>query len=303
MVKMTNRKVSKQNWRTPLSFLLAVQERFGGISWDLAASLGEGVVPDERCFSPELDSLAQDWKDPRLGKVAWLNPPFADIDPWVKLASECRDLPRWTLVLVPASIGTRWYEKHVLGKAMVFGVGRMKFIGSEQQYPKDLMLIAYGYGVSGHGFFDWKKVAKQAAKLAVELSGGTVDPEVAGKELVKTINYVATALGKFAADAVELLRNMNLKLAPGEGVEDAFIRRSLETGNPGLLVGSLIVHLLRREGFEGDHLTRLGRRAIARMTPLVKEHTDVHELLHLTKGHVAEVVHNHANQFGAQRIR
>ena len=60
-------------------------------------------------------------------------------------------------MLVPASIGTNWYRDYIDGQMMVWGIPRIKFVGATQAYPKDLMLCAAGYGVQGHGFWDWRK--------------------------------------------------------------------------------------------------------------------------------------------------
>ncbi len=151
----------KQDWRTPPEFLEAVRRRFGPIGFDLAATKGHEVTGHAGlAFSPEMDSLSRDWSDPVLGgkiRVAWLNPPFANIRPWAAKCDSVRDLPRWTLMLVPASMGSHWWADHVLGKCFALGVPRMKFLGAEDPYPKDLALCCYGYGVSGTGFWDWRR--------------------------------------------------------------------------------------------------------------------------------------------------
>lgn len=151
----------KQDWRTPPEFLTAVTRRFGPIDFDLAATTTYEVSETGSHFSPEIDALSMRWD---LGvcdhpvRVAFLNPPFANIRPWAKkLDEECRLLPRWTLLLVPASMGSGWWRDHVLGKAMAFGIPRMAFVGADAMYPKDLALCAYGYGVHGTGYWDWRK--------------------------------------------------------------------------------------------------------------------------------------------------
>lgn len=150
---------TKQGHRTPPEFLRAVEARFGKIVFDLAATFGDQATgPNGPCWTPDHDSLTRNWGDQYHKGVHWLNPPYSNIRPWVaKLDSECRDLPRWTLCLVPASMGSKWWERHVLGKCFALGVTRMQFVGSTAPYPKDLALLCYGFGVSGHGFWDWKK--------------------------------------------------------------------------------------------------------------------------------------------------
>lgn len=157
MTKMPKQKPgnSRQDYGTPRDFLDAVERRYGMIGWDLAATTGNTVAPS--FFSPEQDSLKQSWSLPPRVSVAWLNPEFADIDPWAEKCESVRFLRRWTLLLVPASIGTGWYRDHVIGKAYVDGIPRLTFVGETTPYPKDLLLAAYGYGVSGHGYWDWRK--------------------------------------------------------------------------------------------------------------------------------------------------
>lgn len=153
---ITHRDPAKQGHRTPREFLDAVERRFGYIGWDLAAAPGHEVGPIGRSFTKEDNSLERDW-NMDIWTVVWLNPPFANIRPWVKkLDEECQHLPRWTLCLLPASMGSHWWSDHVLGKCIALGVTRMTFVGSTAPYPKDLALLCYGFGVSGHGFWDWR---------------------------------------------------------------------------------------------------------------------------------------------------
>ncbi len=162
----------KQTWRTPTEFLEAVRKRFGSIDFDLAATPGHQVTGErsDAFFSPEQDSLQQDWsvlltpaEEHRVARVAFLNPPFATLAPWAKKVAACRSLARWTIMLVPASMGSRWWADHVLGQTMVFGVPRIKFVGAESLYPKDLALVCAGFGVSGTGYWDWRKeIAEEA---------------------------------------------------------------------------------------------------------------------------------------------
>lgn len=156
---------SKQDYGTPREFLDAVERRFGLIGWDLAATVENRVVPD--FFSPEQDSLSQNWSLPSSVRVAWLNPEFADIDPWAAKCATVRLLRRWTLMLVPASVGAAWYENHVHDKAIVLGLRtRLTFVGETQPYPKDCILAAYGYGARGFDVWDWKASLAPAARVS-----------------------------------------------------------------------------------------------------------------------------------------
>lgn len=154
---ITKRDPSKQGHRTPREFLDAVERRFGSIGFDLAATDGHEVGRGGH-FSPEDDSLSCNWQAQIGASVVWLNPPFSNIRPWVrKLDEECQHLPRWTLCLIPASMGSLWWRDHVLGKCIALGIPRMAFVGSSAPFPKDLALLCYGFGVSGHGYWDWRE--------------------------------------------------------------------------------------------------------------------------------------------------
>lgn len=159
--------MSKQDYRTPPEFIDAVRRRFGPPGWDLAASHGDEIDLVAGYFTPETDSLAQCWRRlPSVCAVAWLNPPFRNIRPWVrKLDEECQYLRRWTLLLVPASMGSGWWREHVMGKCMVFGIPRLTFVGETAAYPKDLALCAYGYGVHGTGYWDWRSTLAESREL------------------------------------------------------------------------------------------------------------------------------------------
>lgn len=143
---------SRQTYGTPWEFIRAVTTRFGPLTWDLACSVENRKAPAG--FTVAEDSLRQPWG--LLTGNAWLNPEFDDISPWAhKMAEEMRYRAHLSLMLTPASIGTRWFSNHVKGKAFVLGIEpRLTFEGCEAPYPKDLMLSVYGYGF--HGFDTWR---------------------------------------------------------------------------------------------------------------------------------------------------
>lgn len=155
-----NKGRSKQDYATPAEFLMAVQDRFGRIYWDLAAHAENRVTDADRYYGPGSkhgeDSLAQDWSLLRLG-VLWLNPPFAHIAPWAAKCAKHRHDRTFTCMLVPASVGTNWYAEHVHGKALeLYLRPRIKFVGEPIGYPKDLALFVFGFGLSGAQPWDWR---------------------------------------------------------------------------------------------------------------------------------------------------
>lgn len=160
--------MTKQDYEAPPEFIAAIERRFGPIDIDLAARADNAKAPrwlghgaslwdpsDDIDGDPE-DSLSVNWSKLINVKVAYLNPPFLNMRPWAAQCAAVRFLPRWTLMLSPASIGCRWYRDHVHGKANVDGISRIKFLGTDAVYPKDLMLSAFGYGVAGWGCGLWR---------------------------------------------------------------------------------------------------------------------------------------------------
>ena len=143
---------SKQDYGTPREFLDAIEQRFGATTFDLAAHAENTTHPDY--FSPEVDSLAQDWT--QLAGNLWLNPPFGDIAPWAAKCAASAAPHRRIFMLTPASIGSNWFAAHVLGKALVLGLSpRMTFVGAPDPYPKDLMLSIFGE-FPGFGVWRWR---------------------------------------------------------------------------------------------------------------------------------------------------
>lgn len=151
-----NRHRSEQEVSTPWNFITACNNRFGPICFDLAASKQNAKCA--RFFSKEDDSLKQDWY--AIDGLCWLNPEFNDIPTWArKCAAEMRMGAR-ILFLTPASVSTNWFSEHVYGKAYVIALtGRLRFIGHENDYPKDMILSYYNAGITGFETWNWKAVA------------------------------------------------------------------------------------------------------------------------------------------------
>jgi phage N-6-adenine-methyltransferase len=137
---------SRQDYGTPRPFLDAVERRFGPIGCDLAANEVNHVNPFY--LGPGsghgYDSLARAWHVFAHVGLMWLNPPFADLDPWAaKCAAEQAKGAR-IVILAPAAVGSVWYTKHVEPNAYVFALRpRIRFVGATDDYPKDLILALF----------------------------------------------------------------------------------------------------------------------------------------------------------------
>lgn len=137
---------SKQDYQTPPDFLAAVEVRFGLLRADLAATYHNAAARPYLSIADDALDVETRWTigDPAR-RFAWLNPPFADITPWVAKARAEALRGASTLVLIPASLGANWWRDHVHGVAWVLGLnGRLTFVGAADPYPKDCALLVYG---------------------------------------------------------------------------------------------------------------------------------------------------------------
>jgi phage N-6-adenine-methyltransferase len=151
---------SRQDYGTPMPFLDAVEQRFGTIAWDLAATDENRVSVDY--FGPGSregeNALVEPWHTiaPAANGLLWLNPPFADLAPWAaKCAAEQAKGAR-IVMLAPAAVGSVWYAQHVEPNAYVFAVRpRLTFVGETAPYPKDL-IACYFAPERLRGFESWR---------------------------------------------------------------------------------------------------------------------------------------------------
>lgn len=146
---------SKQDYCTPPEFLEAVRvlKAIDDFDWDLAATAQNSVVPHNHHYNVMQNSLVQPWK---VGYGwNWLNPPFTNIHPWVERAYKqslmvhrTNQEGAQTMVLVPAGVGSLWFNDWVDRKCCVrFIRPRLTFVGSPDPYQKDLLLLEYGPNV------------------------------------------------------------------------------------------------------------------------------------------------------------
>lgn len=166
-----NRGGSRQDYSTPDDFIRAVERRFGPLAFDLAASAENKKAP--QFFDAAADALAQDWSPAALNvadwtrRWCWLNPPFANIEPWARKCAEAKDEGQHILFLVPAAVGSNWWARWVNGEAAVlFLNGRLSFDG-KNPYPKDCALCVYSQqSVPGYSVWDWRSELMRQMPLA-----------------------------------------------------------------------------------------------------------------------------------------
>jgi DNA (cytosine-5)-methyltransferase 1 len=142
---------SKQDYQTPPELLMAVQMRLcAPLVWDLAATRDNAVTGRFYSLEDGDDALqcpwAKDVYDVCGGHEgwAWLNPPFADIEPWAKKCTEQAAKGLNIAMLIPASVGANWWRYFVEPFAYALHLNpRVKFVGEAQGYPKDCSLLLY----------------------------------------------------------------------------------------------------------------------------------------------------------------
>lgn len=146
---------SEQEVETPGDFLQAVKGKLGTKYFSIDLAADEENAVSGQFYSERDNALIQDWV---YAGWAWLNPPYADIHPWVEKANHESKLGAHVAMLVPASVGSNWWADHVHEQAYVlFASPRITFVGHTSPYPKDLALLLYTpFGASGYDTWRWK---------------------------------------------------------------------------------------------------------------------------------------------------
>lgn len=136
---------NSDEWQTPPSLLLELEQRGYRFTLDLAAT------PDNKiCPHFVIDLLTADIPEtleetrkffPYLKPLAWCNPPYSQVGQFVKKIYESR-IP--CILLLPARTDTRWFHDFIYQKENVriqFLKGRLKFSGAKYNAPFPSMLV------------------------------------------------------------------------------------------------------------------------------------------------------------------
>lgn len=113
-----------QNWATPRALFQDLERRFAGpdgFMLDAAAEATNAKAP--YYFDEELDALNRDWTitpearrmfefSPARDIAVYCNPPYEEIEPWVRkaLAEVQRGSCRLVCMLVPARVDQIWWQ-------------------------------------------------------------------------------------------------------------------------------------------------------------------------------------------------
>ncbi len=151
-------------YATPSDLREAVRNKFGHITWDLAADENNTVA--KKFYTEKDDAFRQHWHAKE--GLLWLNPPFTFIRPWVERAMYESENGANMLVLVPAAVGARWFANFVFKKGDIYFLnGRVTFAGHKAPYPKDCMIVHYHPKRTGLvEIWDWVKDMDPREKCA-----------------------------------------------------------------------------------------------------------------------------------------
>ncbi len=147
---------ASDEWTTPGEFLAAVEDEWGTITLDAAATPANAVVGT--FLGPEEDALAVAWGEENL---IWLNPPYSKIKAFVRKAIEEVDNGNnRVLILVPARTDTKWFQE-VAAEGMTFFLkGRLKFgngkKASSAPFPSALIYLG-GPVKGGMALWEWRR--------------------------------------------------------------------------------------------------------------------------------------------------
>ncbi|ATS16818.1 phage N-6-adenine-methyltransferase [Klebsiella pneumoniae] len=114
-------------WRTPKWLFVAIQ-RYLGITFDVDVACNKENALLPSYIGVERDALESSWGDP--GTVAFLNPPYSKITPWIEAAIREQARGVTTVMLIPQSLDTMWYERatECANQTVVLSGGRVAFM-------------------------------------------------------------------------------------------------------------------------------------------------------------------------------
>lgn len=119
-IAMTTGSRGAQDWETPRALWEKLDAEF---HFTVDAACHQENMLGGRGWDMIDDGLSQDW-DP---EVVWCNPPFNESRAWIAKAAGSHGT---SVLLVPASVDTRWWHEDVVGTAheVRFIRGRIRFL-------------------------------------------------------------------------------------------------------------------------------------------------------------------------------
>jgi phage N-6-adenine-methyltransferase len=112
-------------WRTPPDFFQQLNAEFC-FALDAACTSENCLAPAGLFHDKGINALTEDWALLGGGEPIWLNPPYSNVAPWLKKASETHAV---VVCLVTCDPSTKWWRDYVATRAaeIRFVIGRIKF--------------------------------------------------------------------------------------------------------------------------------------------------------------------------------
>jgi phage N-6-adenine-methyltransferase len=138
-----------EGWLTPEPVIAALEE-LGPTALDPCAAQHSLVEARKRYQLPDRDGLLEQWiadAPPSAGHV-FLNPPYGRvIGKWIEKAIEQARLGCEIVMLVPARVDARWFQRAVSSgyvQRICFWRGRLQFVGAMSSAPFPSALLYSG---------------------------------------------------------------------------------------------------------------------------------------------------------------
>jgi len=131
------------SWGTPPDLIAKLDAEFG-FTLDVCASRENAKA--DFFFAAEDDALSKDWIIANIGGGAiWMNPPFSQIDRWIKKAYEESRRGATVVCLVPCRTDSAWWHQYIIPCAEVrFLRGRIRFVGAKHNAPFPCAVVIFG---------------------------------------------------------------------------------------------------------------------------------------------------------------
>lgn len=98
--------IARDAWQTPRWLFDFFSKKVGGFDVDAAAGPLNALC--QEFYSEEVDALSFDWP---AGKSYWVNPPYSNIEPWVKhVAVQAERSGSVAYMLLPDDVSTLWFK-------------------------------------------------------------------------------------------------------------------------------------------------------------------------------------------------
>ena len=121
-------------WQTPPEIAAALNKEFHFVG-DAAASDTNHLYP--LYLTEEQNALETEWDIYFPPGYIWINPPYSDITPWVRKASQIDSDEHGAVMLVPADTSVGWFNeaKRTCSEIRFITGGRLSFVRADTGKP------------------------------------------------------------------------------------------------------------------------------------------------------------------------